>query len=250
MILNVHCSMGDRLMCTGIPEAYHTLFGEKIHVSGIRYPEFWRYNPYITKTAVGHPFSPPLNTEKDYMIYYPVRIFHDMTDYIVDRDLVQPNIYTTSPRIKDRIIVNDQAGWPSRRGYPYFSRLASELMDLGYEVVYVHNAGYRDCYGQSSPQQISRYSWHVSNQPMAELIDLIASAQAYVGYDSGIAQLAGATQTPYVLLSSSIPPINTAHNSCIYTTDTGCRRCCATDCDEGCFRYDYTEEIVAAIKNT
>jgi len=250
MRINVHGSLGDQIMLTGIPELYYKLYNEKVSLAGDIKPELWKYNPYV-EDRHGDDFSYAFNaTEKDYMIYYPVRIFNDMTHRTVDRKHLQPNFYREYIKKPGTIVVNDQAGWPSRRGYIYFDALCKELINSGFTVIYSRNESSLDCFGKSSEKVIHSFSEQRHNLSLDSMINLVGSAEFYIGYDSGMAQVAGATKTKYVLLSSSVPPINTAHDSCIYYLDNiNCRRCVATTCNKQCFE-DKNQEIIGTIRSS
>lgn len=235
MILNLHGSLGDQVMLTGIPEAYYKLTGEKTYIKGGRH-ELWDSNPYITGSPEGREFSYAFNEyPKDYMIYYPVRIFYDLTGKIVDRNFVHPNLYRSWERSISAVVINDQAGWPSRTGYRFFEDLVLQFKMFGYSITYVRNDSFANCHGQTMPRQIQSYDQLLLDIPLSNLIEVIGRAGLYVGYNSGLSQLAGALNTPYVMLDGSVPPINTAHNSCIYTPEIkDCRRCVSESCEAMC----------------
>jgi len=245
MIIKAHGSLGDEVMLTGLPEAYNKITGQFIGITTNRH-YLWENNPYI-KDSSREEFSYAFNVyPKDYLIYYPIRLFFDLTGFIVDRNLVQPNLY--KPRVENNekiIVVNDEAGWPSRRGYPYFNTLCKDLKDLGYAIYYTRG-NTLDCMGHQSEKTITNYTYNDNGGTpnLVQVIDLLQRAAFYIGYDSGLAQLAGALKVPYVLLSLAIPPINTAHNSCIYALDT-----CKHDCQEHSkyLHVDKNREIVERI---
>lgn len=249
MILNLHGSMGDNLMMTGIPEAFYMRFREKTHVPHKRNPIFWRNNPYITDEPTGESFSLKPNVGRDYMIYYPVRVFHDITGHVVQAREVRPNIYMHRKPEK-LIVINDQAGWPSRRGYRFLDELVVKLKNIS-DVLYMRNHGFRDCHGVISQQEITWHDETVFSPDDKLMIDTMARAAVYIGYDSGYSVLAGALNVPHVLLSGSVPPINTAHPSCIYALEIpGCKRCASPECDNGCLpgSENKNKEIVGACK--
>lgn len=234
MILNCHGSLGDQIILTGIPEAYYKLYGEKTYVNMVR-TEIWDDNPYLTNEKSGIEFTYNFNVyPKDYMIYYPVRIFYDLTGHIVESSFVRPKIYKSFHR--DKIcVVNDQAGWPTRTGYRYLNDLITQIKDLGYVITYLRNELFRDCIGNCPPEQITKWDHKLVNIPLSNRIEVIGSCQLYVGYNSGNAQLAGALDTPYIQIEGSVSPINTRHPSCIYVTDIpGCKRCCSDSCHMNC----------------
>lgn len=234
MIIHSHGSLGDQIMLTGIPEAYYNLFGEKSYIDGGR-TEIWENNPFTTTERVGKDFNYGFNAyPKDYMIYYPIRIFYDLTGYISNRDFVHPNLYKSFNR--DHIcVVNDQAGWPSRVNYVYFEELVQQIKSLGYVITYIRNDNFRDCCGNCPTQQIFTYDHILKDIPLKNLIEVIGSCELYIGYNSGPAQIAGALNTPYIQFDGPIPPINTVHNSCILAPNiTHCRRCIMEQCENHC----------------
>jgi len=234
MILKLHGSMGDHIMMTGIPEAYYKKFGEKTKVISKYSDEFWKRNPYITEESFGKEYSLRFNSSKiDYMIYYPQRVFYEITGLIIDRKKVQPNFYIGRDTDSKLVIINDQAGWPSRRGYRYFNDLSLKLIKGGFHVCYLRNEGFGDCVGQYSKREITDYSSLLEDPSMIQMINKMAEAFVYIGYESGLSSMAGALKIPYVLFNSSVPPINVCHDTCIYYTDN-CNYCCADQCTENC----------------
>lgn len=249
MILNLWGSLGDRVIMTGIPEAYFKTFGEKTKIRNKLSDLFWNNNPYITEETIGKDcyFNP--NTVDTYQFYYPQRVFKDITGVDVDRTLVQPNLYIPRKTISRLVIMNDQAGWPSRRGYRYFTNLSKRLMEDGYTVAYLRNNGFRDCVNKVSAGQIWNYSYMLENLSLPELITKMSEADFYIGYDSGISTLAGALKIPYITFYGSIPAINTMHNTCIYAIDE-CDHCCADQCNKNCLTLyeDKTDKVMERIK--
>jgi len=240
MILNIHGSLGDHIMATGLPEAYFKLTGEYTYIKTERAggdPVYWENNQYVSKQPVGELRSLAFNAyPKDHMVYTPVRMFYDISGHIMDRSQVHPNLYKALQPDGDLIVVNDQAGWPSRRGYPYLDELIHSLLGDGWQVCYMRNDEFADCFGSRSARQLTGCTFEV--QPtLRQGVEVLQRASVYIGYDSGYAQVAGALGVPYVLLAGPIPPVNTAHDSCIYALDIpGCRRCCTTSCENGCLQ--------------
>ncbi len=250
MRLKLHGSLGDFVMGTGLPEAYYKLFGKAVHIVTERFRELWADNPYITADPSGPEHSIKFNSDKyDYMIYYPVRLFFEMTGRIVDRSIVHPRIYRSFERERRKIVMSDQAGWPTRRGYPFLNDLAVTLLSHGYEVVYMRNDNFRDCIGEVNVRQIDKFSREVQNPSNADMIRELGSAHIYIGYDSGYCQIAGALGTKSVMLSSSVPPINSAHDFCIYIAKECSGYCCAEKCEKMCLRSarNINEEIITAV---
>jgi hypothetical protein len=236
MILDIHknMSLGDYVMCTGIPEAYHTVYGENTYLINKKVHELWEQNPFVADTPNGSTLSFTPNERKDYMIYYPIKIFYDLTGLIVDRELVKPRIYKVRNPEKRTILVNDQSGWPSRRGYRYWNELVTELQELDYQIYYFRYDKYRDCLGKPMPEEVRHPDNKFINPSNTDLIDLFCSVEFYIGYDSGPSHIAGALNVPYVALQSSVPPINTCHDSCIYTAKICSGYCATPQCNKNC----------------
>lgn len=251
--LKLHGSLGDHVMCTGIPEAYYDDYGEFTYVE-TAHPVLFKNNPYTANSFsdITKEYSLAFNQyPKDYMIYYPVRIYYDITGRIADRLEVHPKLYKPTSQLAERtIIVNDQAGWPSRVGYKYFNELVLLLKGYGNTIWYIRNQGSLNCIGQQSPEIITHYTHKAFNIPIEEVIDRLSECDLYIGYDSGLSQLAGALGIPYAMLSGSVPPINTAHNSCIYALDPICMRCCKDTCEFKCLEHsdNHNDKILDAIK--
>jgi len=253
MILELHGSMGDHVLATGIPEAYFKYYGEKTKIISKKGDDFWKTNPYITDEDIGDYHSLAFNQgPKDYMIYNPVRVFYDITGYIVNRKEVAPNLYLERVPEQGLVVINDQAGWPNRRGYRYFDELAGSLLELGYHIMYMRNDSFQDCVGQSSEKAITNYTEFITNLSIKSGIEILRKADLYIGYDSGYANVAGALKVPYVFLASSVAPINTQHDSCIYTLDGFCKHCNSDSCTENCLRSapNKNAEILEAIRTT
>ncbi len=251
MIIHPHGSLGDQIMLTGLPEAYYKLFGELTFVEGGR-EDLWKYNPYITKERFGKEFSYSFNSyPKDYMIYYPIRVFYDLTGVICSRNFVHPNLYWPSVK-NNNCVVNDQAGWPSRTGYKYLDDLIKDIKKEGFHITYVRNENFRDCFGNCPKKQLTIFDTVLTDMSLSDMITTISNAALYVGYNSGLSQIAGATNTKYVLLDGPVPPINTAHNSCIFATDMlSCRRCVLEDCINNCLQNseNFNDSILDVIRS-
>jgi ADP-heptose:LPS heptosyltransferase len=249
MILHLWGSLGDHVIMTGIPEAYFKIFGEQTKIIDKHSDLFWNNNPYITEESIGKDYYFNANTVDTYQYYYPQRVFHDITGLWVDREDVQPNLYIPRKTIPKLVIMNDQAGWPSRRGYRYLTNLSIRLMENGYIVAYLRNTGFKDCTNKVSAGQIWKYSYILENLPMPQLVDKLSEAALYIGYDSGISAIVGAFKIPYITFYGSIPAINTTHFTCIYAIDE-CDHCCTDQCNKNCLTLyeDKTDEIMERIK--
>lgn len=252
MKLQVHRGLGDQIMHTGLPEALYYYRKEYTEIIGGRL-ELWSNNPYVRENAGGEEVSLGFNQPRDYMIYYPVRLFYDMTGIIAPAGMVKPRLYKQGVRNARIALVNDQSGWPTRTGYPHFEKLIQLVKKEGYTIHYLRNEGFRDCNGACPPREVQTYDEIHTDISLQELIDRMTSAAVYIGYDSGLAQLAGATDTPYVLLEGPVAPINTVHPSCIWHLDLkACRKCAADNCSNMCLRQakDINSTIIWAMRHS
>jgi ADP-heptose:LPS heptosyltransferase len=250
MILGTHGSMGDVVIMTGIPQAYFELFGEKTKIVNKYASVFWDTNPYITEENIGNTCTIRDNmTKEDYMQYYPQRVFKEITGISVDREKIQPNLYKERTPIPRFVIMNDQSGWPSRRGYRYFNNLASRLIQEGFLVYYLRNNRFRDCIGRFQIESINTYTNRLDDLSIPQTIDWFSRASFYIGYESGLSTLAGALKVPYITFYGSIFPINTTHDSCIYYIDN-CDHCCKDQCSKNCLTFyeDMTDPVMERIK--
>lgn len=249
MILNLWGSLGDHVIMTGIPEAYYLYYGEKTKIIDKGSDIFWNNNPYVTEERIGKECHFAPNNPDTYQFYYPQRVFKDITGLWIERELIQPNLYIPRKTIPKLVIMNDQAGWPSRRGYRYLNNLSRRLMESGYTVAYLRNNGFKDCTNKVSAGQIWQYSYILSDLPRPDLVARMSEAAFYIGYDSGLSTLAGALKIPYITFYGSIPAINTAHDTCIYAIDE-CDHCCTDQCNKNCLTLyeDKTEEIMERIE--
>lgn len=256
MILDVHGNLGDQVMFTGIPEAFYERFGEKTYISGEACrKELFETNPYLLDQPIGKKLSFGIQN-KDHEIYYPVKIFRDISEqftgapWILDREKVAPNLYRTPVRRNaNLVVVNDQAGWPSRTGYPYFNDLSVMLLKKGFTVNYLYNNNFHDCNGNVSQESIYDFSYRSGNESLSELIEKLSICFLYIGYESGIMHLAGALGTPCVYITGSVPSIS-APDSCIFITKLDhCRKCHQENCPNMCLHsaHNQNDAICSAI---
>ena len=238
-------SLGDHVCYTGLPEALykhnHGKDPEKTEVI-TKYPKLFEHNPYVSNVlnGINHPtdllspyFEIPYETELwHWLVYRPVRAYYQLTGNIIDRNEVQPNLYLLRKTKLGHIVIADQAGWPTRRRGPggNLDKLAIRLLDLGYHVTVIHNPNYTDCFGNKVPREIEHYNLSV-NDNYISIIQFLQEAQYFIGYDSGIAHLAGALKVPSILLAGSVPPIVFAHNSAIKIFDTCGKHCHSEKCN-------------------
>jgi len=249
MILEIQGSLGDSVLLTGIPEAYFKLTGEKTFVM-TRFPVLFENNPYITTEKSGKKFTNPLNSSlMEFMIYYPVLVYWKLFGVVLNREQVHPNLYLDVERENDLVLVNDQAGWPSRRGYPYFGELVDEL-SKDYRIMYMISNNYRDCVGKTPAKTVTSFDYLSTDQTVKDIINQMAKSSLYIGYDSGYSTIANATKTPYVYLAGSVPPVSTLGDTCIYSL-TSCKRCAVDTCQNRCLENtpNVNGEILKRIKD-
>lgn len=232
-------SLGDHVAYTGLPEALYKHGNIKIEVVS-KFTELFKYNPFVQRVLSD--IDRPTNSFhlqqfeeewQDYLIYRPVRVYYQITGKIIDRNEVQPNLYIPRDMKHKYIVMADQTGWPSRRGYKYFDELAIRLLDLGYHIIVIHNPEYKNCFGNLVPREIQHYNISTRVE-YSILINIINKAQYFIGYDSGIANLAGALKIPSIIFAGSVPPIVFRHNSCIKIYDTCEKHCHSERCNIGC----------------
>lgn len=232
-------SLGDHVCYTGLPEALFKNWERHPKATVItKYPELFTHNKFVKK--VEYEYSPqyanelgiPFEIESwHWLVYRPVRAYYQITGNIIDRNEVQPNLYLPRKTKLGHIVMADQAGWPTRRRGPggNLDKLAIRLLDLGYHVTVIHNPNYTDCFGNKVPREIEHYNLSV-NDNYVSIIQILQEAQYFIGYDSGIAHLAGALKIPSILLAGSVPPIVFTHNSAIKVFDTCDKHCHSEKC--------------------
>jgi len=189
LVIDPYWSLGDVIMCTGLPEAFFKLYGEKTHIVNPKMIGLWQNNPYLSPEPIGQRFTVSPNTHKDYISYYPQRLFYNLTGQLVNKKDVSPRFYVNYNPVPGRIVINDAAGWPSRRGFN-LDEVCNRLQD--YEIVYLHNT-FRDCFGQLLPPTITHYS-EVKND--VDPIELLRTASLYIGFESGLTHLAAGVGVP------------------------------------------------------
>jgi ADP-heptose:LPS heptosyltransferase len=249
MLFRLKASLGDHALYTGIPEAFYQLTGEKLNVIS-QYIELWQNNPFVDLNAPGPEYELRLaSSENDWQEYPPARVFRELTGKTIASEKVSPNMYYPRMPVENHIVVNVQAGWPSRRGYAHFRSLVESLMSMEYVITLVHASGYRDCFGDASPVTVP-YDSFVESPTLERVIRILQSAAFYIGYDSGYAQIAAALKIPYVVLLGATPFTIVAHPSCIYHLEI-CEHCHTESCAKRCLENapNKNDEIIKAIKS-
>lgn len=250
--------LGDRVIYSGVPEAYHRVTGHKLRLGsyteqGVVFHAVFDHNPYAViddtrPVLVGRgDVVPRLHFEcvTDDVVneYRPRLLLFDLTGRWQDRDSVNPNLYVPRRPVARRCVVSDEAGWESRRGYPHLDALVRALNADGWETVLMRNLG-------MSPPQVQSASHRACFTSLWDAIHFLATAELYVGYDSGLANVAGALGVPYLLLCGATPSCTVRHRSCVWAYDCcpipcvsfACRRCCLVQAP------DVTGEAMAAVR--
>ena len=182
-----HWPLGDHVCYTGLPAAYHHYFGEKLPVHSM-YTALWENNPYYEAWHAHEGYQ--LKTEEfgrnpDWFRYRPQRVFEELTGIVAPLSLVNPKLYYKRHPISKRLIISDEAGWVTRRGYPHFDDLTRKLKQDGWDIHYFHK---EERYGD---REITFYDTHINELPLKVLIAYMATAEVYIGYDSGSISYSG-----------------------------------------------------------
>ena len=247
MILSLHGGLGDSACYTGIPEAYFKKFGEKLYIRSY-YTEFWENNPYCILGAPSEPDEihklrfEKHGEEKDWAKYRPQRLFSEMTQSEVEYEEVQPKLYTPRDTIPRRLVVCDEANWKSRRGYQHLPKLIANLGEMNWDTFLIRNGG------TETDREVFT-SDHTVNFNLKDTINFIATADLYIGYDSGLAHIAAGLGVPYILILGSTPPVVMKHASCLHAAEV-CQHCFTNECPHQCLANsdDKNEEIKNIIK--
>jgi ADP-heptose:LPS heptosyltransferase len=249
MQLMLHGSLGDHAILTGLPEAIFELTGEKTALPNKREDLLWALNPYVDDNAGGLAVTPASNSGKDYGIYYPARVIYDLLGKHVHASKVQPNLYL--PRLSpDYVVLNDQAGWPSRRGYKFWNELARALQKMGYTVVYLHNPNFADCCNMVSAPTVFEANYFVDDFRIGTLIPILRHAIAYIGYESGLTHVAAGLKVPHGTFIGAVPPINVVHECNLFHVAACETFCCSDNCEKQCLGklHDSSQQIALHLR--
>lgn len=231
-------SLGDHVVYTGIPEAFYKKFGIKLFVESPYFP-LWENNPFVTTERLDDVFKMEYEqTEEDWNMYKPRRVFMQMTGVDPEKESlsVSPNLYKTRNIEPNLIIVNDEAGWPSRRGFLHWDSLLTALRKKGFKIISLKTTTYRDCTGQLVENPITVFDEQIINPALSTVIDLLSRAKYYIGYESAYAHIAGALGVKYILFLGSLPEICIKHPSCIHVI-TSCKVPCHKEvCARSCLK--------------
>ena len=252
-------SLGDHVIYTGIPEAYFKTFGKKLVIHDIEgYNPIWQNNPFIEMDNGGVGQEPNVKvirldqTEEDWNSYRPNRVFKELWNIDL-KEKIGPNLYYPPNKNPLKpIAICEDAGWPSRKGYRYFNDLALQLK-MKYKQIYVfQNFNYRDCMGQSPNYtiDIKNVSGVFNDMDLQFKINMLLKCGVYIGYDSGMSNLAAALQIPYVLFNGPVTAETIKHPSCIYAVEACKNPCHSEVCSNKCLEQlpNINDTIIEKIK--
>lgn len=247
MNLILHGGLGDSACYTGIPEAYFQGYGKKLTIQSYHI-ELWESNPYCELgTSSGTEKTHKLRFEQhgeanEWTTYRPQRIFAELTGSEIEYENVQPNLYIPRNITPGRLVVCDEANWESRRGYKHLPQLVSELRKLNWDTYLIRNGG------TENDREVYT-SDHTVSFNLKDTIDFMATAELYIGYDSGLAHIAAGLGIPYILMLGSTPPVVMRHACCLHVVEV-CEHCFTVNCPHECLAKsdDKNEEIIAKIK--
>jgi len=259
--LQVLQTMGDNAAFTGLPEAYFKLTGKKLAVScpNNAYAYIWERNPHADYQ--GTRLHKCLLTPPEAMgrlvysqVYKPIYFFGQLTGEGARPYDVAPNLYLPRKPVPRRMIVCDEAGWPNRRGYPFLKNVVLGLKKDGWNIVHLVGRTKVWEYGnmQNWTNELENLKLDTAQLTNCkDLIDFMATGTAYLGYESGLAHVAGALSMPYAFFAGGTSVAANRHPSCVFAVD-GCPEVCLLHtCKNHCITrlVDHTERVVAAFRN-
>lgn len=254
-------ALGDHVCFTGVPEAYFKLTGIKLSIKPWSWfggsqtmMSVWENNPYATwRGPAVNWYRMPRDFDKNSAyewntVYKPLRIFKDLTNEFISPDAVRPKLYYPLKRVKNRLIVNDEAGHSFRRGYVYMNSLIADLKKDGWDVVILRN-------GVKSliDSRITLSSVEINGQydvarfsNIRDTLLFMATAHAYFGYESGLAHVAGAYNIPYGVFAAANGVENNRHPSCIFGICACSTPCLGHVCEQQCMAQlpNYNEMVL------
>lgn len=248
--------MGDRLVYSGLPEAYFHIFGEPLRVgtylkSGEHFYPLYKDNPYAEMVPWAEKqdgLLPGLawNVPESYWRphYVPKRVFHELTGMWLPEKYVNPNLYRPRRTIKRRLVVCDEAGWACRRGYPYLDDLVAVFTKAGWETICMRNLG-------QGPQQVQSARHSAMFFDYQQTIRFMETVELFVGYESAIAHICGALRVPYVMFCGGTPSQMFRHLSCVYAHDSCVMGGCNSKiCPRACLNQsaNVNDAVLAAVE--
>ena len=233
--LQLISTMGDNAAFTGLPEAYFKLTNRKLAVScpSNAYKYLWERNPFVeyqgTRASCCVLTPPEKMGRLIYsQVYKPIYFFGQLTGKGSRPYDVEPNLYLPRKPISKRLIVCDEAGWPNRKGYPFLKNAIIGLKKDGWDVIHlvgrtkVWNYG-TDKSWANELEDLKLDTAQLTN--CKDIVDFMATAAAYVGYESGMAHVAGALRMPYAFFAGGTSVTANRHPSCVFAVD-GCPTVC------------------------
>ena len=253
-------TMGDNAAFTGLPEAYNKLTGNKLAVSCVSssYAYLWERNPYVEYQGTRPNkclLTPPESMGRLIysQVYKPVYFYGQLTGKTLTARELQPNLYLERNPIRRRLVVCDEAGWPNRRGYPHFKHVVQGMMRDGWEVVHLIGRTKVWHYGHEYPWTNELESLQLDTAQFTnckDVVDFMTTASAFIGYESGLAHVAGALRIPYAFFAGGTSVSANRHPSCVFAVD-GCFNVCLLHaCSNHCIArlVNHTDQVVAAFK--
>jgi hypothetical protein len=254
-------ALGDNVCYTGVPTAYFNTTGNKLAVRSVgldarssQMAAVWHNNPHVLwEGTATRWFKYPLVFSKDeaYLwnsVYKPMWLYQALTKKSINPDSVRPKLFYSIKRVKKRLIVNDEAGQPIRRGYPHMDMLVKELKRSGWDIVVLRNGVKRL---QEKHNELSGHEvygiYDAAQCPDAKTtIEFMSTAHAYLGYESGLAHVAGALNIPYVMFSAVSNAEINRHPSCIFAVCPCASPCMNMSCQKACMQKlpNYNDLIV------
>jgi ADP-heptose:LPS heptosyltransferase len=258
-------ALGDNVCYTGVPTAYFKVTGNKLAVrsEGLDTREshmaaVWQNNPHVSwqgtaKRWLRHPLV--FSKNEAYLwgtTYKPLWLYQTLTKKTVSPDDVRPKLFYLRNQIKKRLIVNDEAGQPIRRGYPHMDALIKSLHARGWDIVVLRNGVKRI---QEKTDALSGYEIHgpydrAQYADVKTTIEFMATAHAYIGYESGLAHVAGALNIPYVMFSTVAGAEINRHPSCVFAVCACPTPCMNMSCQKACMQKlpNYNDLIVTKLQ--
>lgn len=141
---------------------------------------------------------------------------------------------------------------PAKR-WPYYAELAGRLAAQGRQVWIFGSAKEKDL-GQSIAQNRAHIHDLCGRTRLADVVDLLAGAQAAVSNDSGLMHVASAVGTPLVALYGSSSPKMTpplSQSAKVLYLGLECSPCFERECPLGhfnCLRQIGVEQVLAALE--
>lgn len=241
--LYLHGSLGDHACYTGLPELYYKKYGKKLGIISEQ-QDLWKNNQFCELNVVSSDVC-TLRYERcgdlsDWKLYRPYRIFCELTGEehpeLTKEDLC-PNLYYEKRNKQKQIVICDEAGWESRRGYSFMNELVEELKYvLGIHIIYHRHKNY-------GPRQINCIE--PQNLSLEHLFYYLSISLCYIGYDSGLMHIAAGVNTPQIIFFGGTPSEIIAHSNTLLCLN-GCQNPCTIEnCSNQCLKnYENVNNII------